>query len=65
MALSRKHYQAVADLLNAVYVGGHPVEQGIVLRIASALADYFKSDNYAFSRTRFLEAVTKGEKGGH
>lgn len=60
MSLSRKHYEAVADiLLDSANDGAEPTydqHDRAVLSVASRLADYFASDNERFDRGRFLKA---------
>ena len=64
MALSRKHYEAVAELLakNARFFEGAPDMYGLGKRealddVTNDLADYFASENPYFDRERFLKAA--------
>jgi len=61
--MTKKHFKAIAEILrvhrlNAQndYDYDHTV-QNTVNEIAGDLADYFKSQNPRFDRTRFLQAA--------
>lgn len=60
MSLSRKHYKAIADIMNR-YSLLHPVEFTIDDCIAD-LATYFKQDNPRFDKQRFYDACYKIEQ---
>jgi hypothetical protein len=58
MAMSRKHYTAVADILAAeLSIETHSASQRAVSNVARSLADVFASDNPNFDRSRFYTAV--------
>lgn len=68
MSLSRKHYEAVAEIVadQSAYfadLSKHPANADLVIggqratsEIATALASYFAADNERFDRARFLKA---------
>lgn len=63
MSLSRKHYQAIADIIKDQLVLSQPLsdqqDDGAVVAVndlAIQLSNYFKADNSNFDRFRFLEA---------
>ena len=55
--MTRRHYKAIAAILNNALDN---IEETSavpeVTELAHALADYFKTENANFDRTRFLEA---------
>ncbi len=61
MALSRKHYEAVAQILNdnAAFNVRIQKPDGVtaIASVAEDLADLFEKDNASFDRDRFLKAV--------
>lgn len=64
MAMSRKHYEAVAEILakNARFYEGAPDMYGLGKREALVeltwdLAEYFTTENPNFDRQRFLKAA--------
>lgn len=62
MSLSRKHFQALADIVRAAYVpenGEETANVGYNLAVsdmADALADFCAQHNPNFDRARFLDA---------
>jgi hypothetical protein len=63
MAMSRKHYREVAEVINGAYTEHFDTElspayvQGWVLSyVAAGLAALFNEDNERFDRERFMEA---------
>ncbi len=48
--MSRKHFQAIADILCA---------ENASARLVDSLANYFKSDNPGFKKERFRTAVAR------
>ena len=63
MSLSRKHYQAIADLIKDQMVLSQPLTDQqsdaaaiAVSDLAIQLSHYFKADNSNFDRFRFLKA---------
>lgn len=64
MALSRKHFEAIAGILakNAGFYGGSREMYGLGKRealedVTDDLSDYFASENPHFDRQRFLKAA--------
>lgn len=61
MALSRKHYEAVAEILRNAYVDTREVGDikgaEAATDITHDLATYFENDNSNFDRVRFLNAA--------
>lgn len=69
MALSRKHYQAVADVLKEQYElcseAGDISGASAVRSVAEELAGMFKRDNGAFKYSVFYRAVGIDPPGKH
>ena len=68
MAMSRKHYTEVAEIIKAEIDGIDSVNDpfgvgahSALSNVADNLADMFKRDNSAFDRARFLDACGLGE----
>lgn len=61
MALSRKHYREIADILRDLPKIAPEVEpstlETLQRELAREMADYFKRDNSNFKRDRFYDAV--------
>jgi len=51
--MTRKHYKAIADILNRFDTERPFLTQDMV----SALCIYFKSDNENFNATKFMDAI--------
>lgn len=62
MAMSRKHYEAIARILADNMADTH-VQARSVAGVARELADYFKSDNISFRYDTFFEACELDEWG--
>lgn len=62
MAMSRKHYEAIARIL-ADSMADTQVDARSVAGVARELADYFKSDNPSFRYDTFFEACELDEWG--
>ena len=62
MALSRKHYTAVAKILadEKQNWSEQPEARMALAYVTSALASYFASENQTFDRARFIEAAGGG-----
>lgn len=60
MAMSRKHYREVADIIKSVHQDyGHPADSMTRLAmqaLAGRMAVMFKGDNSNFDRQKFMEA---------
>ncbi len=63
MAMSRKHYREVAEIIKEEYDYSLalPMSEGMVIRatlvnVAGGLATMFKIDNTLFDRRQFMEA---------
>lgn len=60
MSLSRKHYKAISNILDtrlaAAKGSGNQDTIEAIRQTAEDLSCYFKTDNQAFQRDRFLEA---------
>jgi len=60
MSLSRKNYEAVANIINIRLEAAREADDqgaiGAICDTAYDLSWYFKTDNQAFQRDRFLEA---------
>jgi hypothetical protein len=57
MSLSRKDYEAIAEVIKyRVDNAGELTEKLAAQLIADGLADYFKADNSQFKRGKFFEA---------
>lgn len=62
MAMSRKHYREVADLLAGEHaIASTPDVVTAVENITRSVADMFKRDNGHFDRQRFYDAARLGE----
>lgn len=58
MALSRKHYEAIAGILREQHGGDPNTHDYLVMYdTASDLASYFATENPNFDRERFLKAA--------
>lgn len=55
MALSRKYYQGIADVL---------CNTGASKSVVAGMANYFQSDNPRFQAVRFERAVESCKRGG-
>lgn len=55
MAMSKKHYTAIANVLNHYYHNSS--EELIAIGIGYALAQVFTADNPRFDSDRFISAV--------
>lgn len=56
--MSRKHYEAIAEVLAAERaISGTALGRIAVVNITHSLADVFKRDNPSFDRERFYKAV--------
>jgi len=63
MAMSRKHYIAVAEHLNSVWVEldpGSKLDQAF-MGMVDNLCWEFQSDNAHFDKERFVKAVTRDD----
>lgn len=61
MAMSRKHYREVAEIIKfeTQVIEGSPdrdVADAVLRRVAGELASFFKRDNGSFDRAKFMEA---------
>ena len=54
MALTRKHFEAVARILKD---NRGPYKQGVINTMSEDFADYFKRENRNFDRERFIQAT--------
>jgi hypothetical protein len=62
--LSRKHYRAVAKILNSnyhAYAGRQQTELALI-NTAGDLATYFQQDNAHFDRDKFFKAIYAEQK---
>lgn len=55
--MTRKHFEAIAAILNADYVSSTGAAQVKVKVLTYSLADYFQSINANFNREQFYKAV--------
>ena len=65
MAMSKKHYKAVAKAINDTfidYADAAPVARKAIALVAARVALVFKGDNTNFDMQRFVEACCKSEK---
>jgi hypothetical protein len=63
MAMSRKHYQKMADILSAEHAitpGNDHASHRAIDNITMSVADMFKQDNARFDRDRFYAAAWLG-----
>ena len=61
MTLTRKHFRAVAKILNELYKENNSPKNRILIRIlTNEFSDYFETENPAFDRERFKKAVFEG-----
>ena len=65
MAMSKKHYTAIADVLNRWYLyygDDSPQEITVIDLLAQDFADVFAADNPNFDANRFADAVYAARK---
>lgn len=64
MAMSKKHYTAIADVLNRwyLYFDDAPQEMTVIDVLTQDLADVFAADNPNFDANRFTSAVYAARK---
>jgi hypothetical protein len=64
MAMSKKHYTAIADVLNKwhAHYGPDNHETEVIDLIGTDLSEVFAADNPNFDRERFMAAVTQRRK---
>lgn len=65
MAMSKKHYTAIADVLNRWYVyfeNDNPEATTTIDLISDDLAEVFAADNPNFDHERFMAAVAQRRK---
>jgi hypothetical protein len=58
--MSRKHYQAIAEITKNILQGS-----GLMIPMINTLADYFKRDNPNFDKSRFRVACLNGDSHIH
>lgn len=59
MALTKKHYKEIAQIINdefGPHYKMHPDLVQVKAHLCSKLADYFEADNPNFNRERFMDA---------
>jgi hypothetical protein len=56
MAMSKKHYIAIAEIMRSE-ANEYTAHQYTIAQICAALCDYFEKDNPLFDRARFADAV--------
>ena len=57
--MTRKDYEAIAEIFSAVEKERPRQEVGAILAVMRGLADYFEKDNPRFDRDRFVEACRR------
>lgn len=62
MAMTRKHYRRIADILTVEFANASSRAERLTVRnITYLLADIMKQDNPRFDRDRFYNAVFNGQ----
>lgn len=61
MGMSRKHYEAIAGLINEQYSLSWANGNAALRSLASGLSRYFKEENGNFQEEKFLDACFKKE----
>ena len=64
MTLTKKHFKAIAEILNREYLFNkeHNIEHKEAIdltieKLTNQFSDYFQSENSNFDRSRFIDAV--------